>query len=76
MICDGISNAHNAEVIGEDNSAIFGYCNECGTSQVIGKDKNGNPDNVPYSEFFKRDFLQPPSLLYYKYAGAKNMNVM
>jgi len=76
MICDGISNVHNAEVIGEDNSAILGYCNECGAIQVIGKDGNGNPENVVYSNFFKRDFLQPPSLLYYKYAGANGMNVV
>ena len=75
MTCDNLQWAHNAEVIGEDNSAILGYCNECGATQVIGKDKNGNPDNIAYSEFFKRDFLQPPSLLYYKYAGAKGMTI-
>lgn len=76
MYCNNITDTHNAQVIGEDNSAILGYCNECGATQVIGKDKNGNPENVAYSEFFKRELLQPPSLLYYRYAGAKGMNVL
>ena len=76
MKCDNLSNAHNPEVIGEDNSALLVYCNECGATEVIGKDANGNPENLAYSEFFKRELLQPPSLLYYRYAGAKGMSVV
>lgn len=76
MTCDNLQNTHNAEVIGEDNCAILAYCNDCGATQVIGKDSKGSPENIAYQDFFKRDFLQPPSLLYYKYGGAKGMNVV
>ena len=67
MTCDNIQSAHKPEVIGEDNNAILVYCNECGASERIGKDANGNPQSHIYLEWYLRDFVQPPALLYYKY---------
>lgn len=72
--CDNIRDCHTLEVIGEDNSAIRVYCKECGAQERIGKDKNGNPNNWDVGVLFKRDYLQPPSTLYYKYAGRKGIN--
>lgn len=76
MKCDNKSQTHNPEVIGEDNSAILVYCNQCGKQQRIGKDTKGSPENRLYSEWFKRDLLQPDVPLFYKYAGVKGMNVV
>lgn len=67
MTCDGYSAAHKTEVIAEDNSAIWVLCTECNQQGRIGKDTKGSPEHRAYSEWFKRDFLQPPSVLYYKY---------
>lgn len=74
--CNNIKDCHKLEVIGEDNSAIRVYCSECGAQTRIGKDKNGNPNNWDVGIWFKRDYLQAPSTLFYKYAGAKGVNVV
>lgn len=76
MKCDNYSSCHNASVIAEDSSAIWVLCTECNAQERIGKDMKGNPEHRAVSEFMKRDFLQPGSMLYYKYAGAKGMNVV
>lgn len=75
MICDNVQNTHNPQVLNEDNNAIWVLCTECGAQERIGKDKNGNPEQRAYSEFFKRELLQPGPPLYYKYTGAKEMRV-
>jgi len=76
MTCDNLSSTHNPEVLNEDNSAIWIHCKDCGYSQRIGKDKNGEPEHRLYGEWYKRDLLQPGPPLYYKYHGAKEMNVL
>lgn len=63
-------------VLNEDNNAIWVYCKDCGAQERIGKGSNGEPEHRTYSEFFKRDVLQPPSPLYYKYQGAEEMRVL
>lgn len=76
-MCDNFSSCHSPEVLNEDNSAIWVYCKDCGAQERIGKDKNGNPEHRAYGEFFKRDVLQAPAPLFYKYGiGAKGMNVV
>lgn len=75
MICDGYSNCHKSEVITEDNSAVWVLCTECDAQERIGKDKNGNPEHRAYGDWFMRDFLQPPSVLYYRYYP-QGMNIV
>lgn len=76
MTCDNIANCHNVIIISEDNNAILVYCKDCGAQERIGKDIKGNPENRAYSEFFKRELVQPDYPLYYKYAGAKGMRMV
>ncbi len=76
MICDNLRECHEPEVIGEDNNAIFVCCLHCGKAERIGKDANGSPENRLYSEWFKKDIVQPDHPLYYKYAGAKGMRIV
>lgn len=65
--CDNKSKCHNVEVIGEDNSAIRWYCNECHECGTIYKDWRGVPDNIEYSRVFKRLILQGGDDLLYRY---------
>ena len=74
-MCDNFSSTHNPEVLNEDNNALWVLCKDCGAQERIGKDVKGNPEHRAYGEFFKRDHLQPGSVLFYRYAGAKGMNV-
>ncbi len=76
MACDNFANTHSPTILNEDNSAIYVYCPDCGEQARIGKDKHGEPEHRAYSEWFKRDVLQPPAPLYYKYTGAKEMRVV
>jgi len=76
MICNNYSSCHNAEVLNEDNSAILVYCTHCGAQERIGKDIKGTPELRLYSEWFKKDVLQPDAPLYYRYAGAKGMRIV
>ena len=76
FICNNVSECHDSIIIGEDNSAIRVYCSQCGQQERVGKDKNGNPELRLYSEWFKRDVLQPDTPLYGKYAGAGQMRVV
>lgn len=76
MICNNLSCCHNPDVINEDNNAILVFCKECGDTVRIGKDIKGSPEHRIYSEFFKRELVQPDHPLYYKYAGAKGMHVI
>lgn len=73
--CDNFANTHNPTVLSEDNSAIWVLCKDCGAQERIGKDIKGEPEHRAYGEFFKRDILQPPAPLYYKYTGAKEMRI-
>lgn len=75
-MCNNISACHNVNVLNDDNSAIWVYCNECGATERIGKDIKGNPEHRAYSNFFKRELVQPDHPLYYRYAGAKNIRVV
>lgn len=75
-MCDNFSNCHNPVLLNEDNTAIYVACMECGAEERIGKDIKGNPEFRAYSEFFKREILQPGAPLYYKYQRAKEMNVL
>ncbi len=76
MPCDNFQACHNPQILNEDNNAIFVYCTECGAQERIGKDIKGNPEHRSYSDFFKRELLQPGPPLFYKYgSGAKGMNV-
>ncbi len=75
-MCDNYSSTHKPEIIAEDNSAIWVMCTQCSAQTRIGKDIKGSPEHRAYSEWFKRDYLQPGSILYYKYHGAKSMNVV
>jgi hypothetical protein len=75
-MCDNFASCHNPTVLNEDNNAIYAYCKDCGAQERIGKDKSGEPEHRAYSEFFKRDVLQPPAPLYYRYAGAKEMRIV
>lgn len=74
--CDNFANTHNPTLLREDNNAVWVYCKDCGAQERIGKDQNGEPEHRAYGEFFKRDVLQPPAPLYYKYQGAKEMHVL
>lgn len=74
--CNNVANCHDPIIIGEDNNAIFVGCRECPAQERIGKDAKGNPENCAYSDFFKREIVQPDHPLYYKYAGAKKMRVI
>lgn len=74
--CDNKKECHALETIGEDNSAIRVYCKNCGAQERIGKDKNGNPNNYQVGIWYRRDFVQPPHPLFYKYGGAKQMSVV
>lgn len=76
QFCDNIHSCHSPEVINEDNNAILVYCKDCGLQERIGKDLKGNPENRAYSEFFKRELVQPDHPLYYLYSGAKGMRVV
>lgn len=76
MICDNKSITHKPEVIGEDNAAIRVYCSQCNHQARIGKDLRGNPEHRLFGEWFKRDILQEGFPLYYKYGGAKRMDVV
>ena len=76
MTCNNYSSCHDGEVLNEDNNAIWVYCKNCFHGERIGKDIKGNPEHRAYGEFFKKDFVQPDHPLYYKYAGAKGMNVV
>ena len=76
MKCDNTQICHSPEVINEDNNAILVYCSQCGQQERIGKDIKGNPEHRLFSEWFKKDTLQPDYPLYYKYAGAKGMRVI
>lgn len=74
--CDNLSACHDGELLNEDNSAILVYCKTCGKQERIGKDIKGQPEHRAYSDFFKRDFVQPDHPLYYHYAGKKGMNIV
>ena len=74
--CDNEAICHDTQVINEDNNAILVYCSQCGQQERIGKDLNGNPESRLYSEWYKRDVLQPDFPLFYKYAGARQMRVI
>lgn len=76
MTCDNISSCHNPVVITEDNNAILVYCKDCGLQERIGKDTKGNPEHRAYSDFFKRELVQPDHPLFYCYAGAKSIRVV
>lgn len=76
MNCDNFSTCHDAIVIGEDNSAIYVHCTQCFKTERIGKDTKGSPEHRAYSEWFKKDFVQPDHPLYYKYAGRKGMRII
>lgn len=76
MRCDNLASCHNSQIIGEDNNAVLIYCNECGEQQRIGKDLKGNPEHRLFSEWYKRDVVQPDHPLYYKYAGAKGLRII
>lgn len=66
-ICDGYRDAHDAEIIGEDNSAILWYCKLCSHEGRIGKDERGIPDNYQFNEIFQRLTMQGNNALLYKY---------
>jgi len=74
--CNNLDSCHDPEIIGEDNSAILVVCRECYKEELIGKDSKGSPETLAYSEFFKRELLQPDAPLFYKYAGAKGIRVV
>ena len=76
MKCDNESICHDSQIIGEDNNAILVYCSQCGQQERLGKDIKGSPENRVYTQWFKKDTLQPDFPLYYKYAGAKGMRVV
>lgn len=76
MLCNNYSECHKPEVLSEDNCAIWVYCPNCGQSERIGKDKKGSPEHRLYSQWYQRDILQRGEPLYYKYQGAKRMNVV
>ena len=67
MRCDNVSSLHLVEIIHDDASAIVGHCKICGDQQVFRKDPDGRVDNHTYSEFFKRDIIQPDQTLFFKY---------
>lgn len=75
-MCNNYSNCHNTEIIRQDNNAIWVLCTECNEQKRIGLDTKGSPEHREYGEWFKRDIVQPDHPLYYKYAGAKGMNVV
>ena len=75
-MCNNFSSCHDSEILNEDNNAIYVQCKNCYEETRIGKDTKGNPEHREYGEWFKRDFVQPDHPLYYKYAGAKGMNVL
>lgn len=67
MECDNISFCHDPITIGEDENAQRVFCLQCKNQYVIHKDWRGVPDNVQYSEIFKKEILQPRDNLFYKY---------
>lgn len=75
-MCDNVSQTHDPVVLHEDNSAILVYCPQCDIEQRIGKDTKGNPEHRLYSEWFKRDLLQPDVPLFSKYAGKELMRIL
>lgn len=74
--CNNTSECHEPTIIGEDNCAVFVYCNHCGNSARIGKTLKGDPENRLYTEWFKKDVLQEDVPLYYKYHGAKFIRIV
>lgn len=76
MKCNNFSACHDPEVLNVDNSALYIQCKNCYATARIGKDLKGEPEHRAYSNWYKRDFVQPDHPLYYKYAGAKGMNVV
>ncbi len=65
--CDNIRDAHDAQIIGEDNNAILWYCSLCGHEGAIFKDERGVPHKQQFHDVFKRWTLQGNDPLFYKY---------
>ncbi len=66
MTCNNISALHWPKIL-SDQGAVVAYCQLCGETAVFRMDRDGRMDNRAYSKWFKRDIIQPPHPLYYKY---------
>ena len=65
--CDNFRDSHDADIVGDDDSAIRWYCKLCGHEGRIGKDLRGIPDNYQFNEIFQRLTMQGGNPLLYKY---------
>jgi len=66
-ICDNIEKCHNPTVVGEDESTMLVYCNECEGEFHIPKDHRGILNNEEYLKIFRRETLQGNQDLFYRY---------
>lgn len=65
--CDNISALHWPEILGDTDGAIVAHCKLCHEIAIFRTDREGRPENRRYSQWFKRDIIQPGHPLYYKY---------
>lgn len=65
--CDNIFSCHTPITINEDNNALRVICISCKHTYIIRKDWRGVPLNREYSKIYKKEILQPNTLLFYKY---------
>lgn len=75
-MCDNWSMTHEPEILSEDGNALLVICKRCSQMTRIGKDVKGQPEHRLFSEWFKKDALQPDFPLFYKYHHRGKMNVL
>ncbi len=67
MKCNNYSEAHDLEIVSEDENAIRAHCKICKSQVVCRKDERGVPEKRQYAKEFKRLILQGNDNLLYKY---------